>query len=534
MPTPEELEDAAARDAVAGLKRRLEELTLRSVTLWESLEPETRLTFRAMIARTVAELDTSDVADPIRRAVLEALDMGMADAARRARVAVPERPTPSSTVMLTAIKAPERATEELERAAEMIRQAETPDDLQDAFIRARRAVSRTEAAARFAVNRALSEGTQHVADLHRLSRVWIPERDACVHCLAYAGEVAGPGEAFRGGLTFGAKPLTAAGDHVDCPLHPNCRCRVQVYAVGVDSPDFPAALKREALRSVLRGWSLASESPRVRLQAAERALKHASRMPKSVQDYARSAIKRGAFPRGRAFPTVSTANNTVRKANDAREVNPKPQVEVEPKRAPGGIDSLPRKGDGKGKVSGPTGDLNVTNPKYGEPGYGINCVHVVNAYELRRRGYDVEATPLPTSMWGQQGRNATEALHRWREPERPDGTREFTTLGLAALRKPGVAKEVARFLGWPPGARGWMRLAWVGGGGHIFSVEVAPDGRAVFTDAQTHTALTDTALRKWFARATAAQIVRVDDLVPTDAVMEFVRAATAAQAADQG
>ncbi len=303
MPTPEELEDAAAAAAVAGLKTRLEELVRRAMALYESLLPEVRGMILESVATSLEALDTTDVSAPMLTAATEAMTMGMEDAARRARVAVPSlRVGPA--VARAAEQAPGKATEELGKAAQAVRQAETPDDLQDALLVARRAVTRTEAAARFAVNRSLSDGTQRVADMHGLSRVWIPERDACVHCLAYAGEVAGPGESFRGGLTFAAKPLRPASDTVDCPLHPNCRCRTQVYDPAKDSPDFPAGLKREALRSILRGFSLASEPERVRLDAADRALKAAGSMPKSVQDYARKAIKLGKFPRGRGFPPI--------------------------------------------------------------------------------------------------------------------------------------------------------------------------------------------------------------------------------------
>lgn len=303
MLTPEELEDAAAAAAVAGLRERLEALVLRALTLYESLLPEVRSAILETVAASLEALDTTDVTVPILAAAREALEMGAADTARRARVPVGTLRT-STAVTRAAEQAPAKATEELVKAAAKVRVVEDVDDLQDALIDARRAVTRTEAAARFAVNRSLSDGTQQVADRHGLSRVWLPERDACVHCLAYAGEVAGPGERFRGGLTFGKKPLVPAGAHVDCPLHPNCRCRVQVYNPARDSPDFPDSLKREALRSILRGWSMESESPRVRLDAAERALKSAGRMPKSVQEYARKAIKKGKFPRGRGFPAI--------------------------------------------------------------------------------------------------------------------------------------------------------------------------------------------------------------------------------------
>jgi hypothetical protein len=102
-------------------------------------------------------------------------------------------------------------------------------------------------------------------------------------------------------LTFGKQALVPWPDpeHLDGPeLHPHCRCRTTPWlgsAPGYTGPDLPAVLKREAQRSILTGWRMATESERGRLDAAARLLRRGTDLPKSVQARARAAVKRGRF-----------------------------------------------------------------------------------------------------------------------------------------------------------------------------------------------------------------------------------------------
>lgn len=161
-------------------------------------------------------------------------------------------------------------------------------------------------------------------------------------------------------------------------------------------------------------------------------------------------------------------------------------------------------------------DSAATNPGYGStPRFGINCVHVVNTYELRRRGYDVTATPLPQAL-GNAGRNSQEALNRWRDPE--GKTRQLETVTKRQLVKTVEA--------WPVGARGWVTIRWgrdYGGGGHIFAVEVTTNG-VRWVEAQKGTVLenVNSYLGKAKTGKDALRVVRVDDLTPEDRVLEFV------------
>lgn len=135
-----------------------------------------------------------------------------------------------------------------------------------------------EGAASYAVHLAANEAATSAAEQTGAKLVFVAERDACLECNGYAG---------------------ATGDDIpEVPVHPNCRCELQPY----DDPAIPVALKREALRSVLRGFSLPSESEAARVRAAKAALRSRPNAPQSVKDYAAAAVKRGKFPRGRSVP----------------------------------------------------------------------------------------------------------------------------------------------------------------------------------------------------------------------------------------
>ena len=145
------------------------------------------------------------------------------------------------------------------------------------------------------VNAAGNAGATAVADAAGLATVWVAETNACVECLAYSGRVAKPGKSFPGGLTYGAKSYNPEPIAYP-PRHPRCRCTVEPLR----APEYAEALRREADRSVLRGFSLESESMKTRIDAADRLVSRGVDAPKSVIAYARRAVKVGEFPaRGR-------------------------------------------------------------------------------------------------------------------------------------------------------------------------------------------------------------------------------------------
>ena len=187
---------------------------------------------------------------------------------------------------------------------------DTFTDVSNALTESQKAVTVAEQATTYAVNAASTAGIKAVAagiPDEDVQLVWIAERDACVHCLAYAGEVVRMHESFPVGLTFGKKPLVPWPEPLwlsGPPLHPNCRCRLSVWlghAEGAPGPTLPEVLKREAQRSILRGWRMDTEPESVRLAAAARLLARGVNSPKSVKEFARRAIRKGRFPE-HAFP----------------------------------------------------------------------------------------------------------------------------------------------------------------------------------------------------------------------------------------
>jgi hypothetical protein len=184
--------------------------------------------------------------------------------------------------------------------AQNAEKATTVDALLTATAQGMRAATGSEAAARWAVNRSAARGADSICSELGAARLWIAERDACLHCLAYSGVVAQPGERFPAGLTFAEKPLKSEAIPYP-PLHPNCRCRITPWlgtkSGSGTSVEMPEALKREARRSVLLGLALPSESTPARLRAADRLLAKGAMLPASVQARARAAVRRGAFGR---------------------------------------------------------------------------------------------------------------------------------------------------------------------------------------------------------------------------------------------
>jgi hypothetical protein len=156
-------------------------------------------------------------------------------------------------------------------------------------------------------------------------------------------------------------------------------------------------------------------------------------------------------------------------------------------------------------------DVIEANPNF-EVGsaFAVNCVHCVQAFELRRRGYDVVATPLPDEMIRQQGRSAQAALTgAWSQ------SRRFTDLPATNLNEFAAS--------WGPNARGWVVVSWKTGGSHIFAVENSDTGMPSFIDPQRGIKLFSGDYTK--RAMPMVRAVRVDDLEPDpSSVMAFVRA----------
>jgi len=194
-----------------------------------------------------------------------------------------------------------RAQRELDRAIRLSRvlPMTSQADVDSVVSASYRSVTQAQSDTRWSANRSVNAGTAEVAEREGANLLWVPERTACLHCLAYAGHVVEPGQVFPKELTFATKPLSL--DAVPYPpRHPNCRCRVNVWygpagePEGMTSRQAPGALAREARRSVLRGWSDYASLPE-RLRAADRLLMRGADLPKTVAARARKDVKRGKF-----------------------------------------------------------------------------------------------------------------------------------------------------------------------------------------------------------------------------------------------
>lgn len=194
-----------------------------------------------------------------------------------------------------------RAQRELDRAVRlskilpMTKQADVDQVVSAAY----RSVTQAQSDTRWTANRSVNAGTAEVAEREGAALLWVAERTACLHCLAYSGYSVRAGDTFPQNLTFSNKPLSL--DAVPYPpRHPNCRCRVNVWygpvgePEGMSSRQAPGALAREARRSVLRGWSDYASLPE-RLRAADRLLMRGADLPKTVAARARTDVKRGKF-----------------------------------------------------------------------------------------------------------------------------------------------------------------------------------------------------------------------------------------------
>lgn len=117
--------------------------------------------------------------------------------------------------------------------------------------------------------------------------------------------------------------------------------------------------------------------------------------------------------------------------------------------------------DAKGKPQSAEDAMRKVNPHYGEDGkaYTENCQRCVIAYELQRRGFDVEATAFDGFGKDSKSRHWQSALAM--KPEE---------LG-AKKRTEVLSKIYDKAQEWGDGSRGILYVAWTRGGAHVVNVE---------------------------------------------------------------
>ena len=129
----------------------------------------------------------------------------------------------------------------------------------------------------------------------------------------------------------------------------------------------------------------------------------------------------------------------------------------------------------KGKPIPPDVAVNNANAKRASNGRGYqeNCQRCAWAFEMQRRGYDVEALPSPKDDYLCKGDN-------WMRIAQSKLTKDF--VGASSV-KTEVANITYTMQNWGEGSRGIVRMV-KGGDGHAFNVEYK-NGKVVAYDAQT-------------------------------------------------
>lgn len=151
--------------------------------------------------------------------------------------------------------------------------------------------------------------------------------------------------------------------------------------------------------------------------------------------------------------------------------------------------------------------LSLVNPNYQTGAdYQQNCGYCSVAYDMQRRGFNVEAKP-------KRGLPVTEWMNMW------DG---FTPLKTKSKRRDGARREIEDVVkSWGDGARGTIYVRWGNTrSGHFFNVE-NKGGKVMFVDAQCN----DNNCGYYFNGANTSYIYfgRTDNLSLSKKVLEAVK-----------
>ncbi|MEF3403288.1 toxin glutamine deamidase domain-containing protein [Agromyces sp. CCNWLW203] len=161
-----------------------------------------------------------------------------------------------------------------------------------------------------------------------------------------------------------------------------------------------------------------------------------------------------------------------------------------------------------------------------------NCHYVVNALELRLRGYDVIASPTVQGAVVDGSTGAISPTFEGRFPHsiaadwvQTDGSsRDFEQLGDFQGQTAREALD-ALTASWPEGGRGFIAGYWKTGGGHIFTVVKEADGVKLYDGQVNQTDVSGYLDAMHFNETSSAPwkdilVMRVDDLVPTSEVLK--------------
>lgn len=320
MPTPipdEEslaFEDASVRVVTAALSGGLSEFVSALIAAFEGtylhigdiITEKQAMEIGAAVATRIETLRWNPVRPRLEQVSLSAQRLGVKRAIRAIRVDTARRrraEVEPYTITNIAIPDPDKRLKEFLASAAKIARAgiRTREDIASVAGRINQGKARVEGHTRHVANYGLNLGVEKVARRLGERLLWVPERNACLHCLAHAGHVVRPGILFPP-VSFDPEAKNiAAVPHP--PLHPNCRCMVQVTQEREGAPPRDksdatkaAALAREARRTVAYQWTDHASGAAAE-RAAERLLSTATDLPGTVEQRARRALRKGGVRR---------------------------------------------------------------------------------------------------------------------------------------------------------------------------------------------------------------------------------------------
>lgn len=160
----------------------------------------------------------------------------------------------------------------------------------------------------------------------------------------------------------------------------------------------------------------------------------------------------------------------------------------------------------KGEHSMPSDLQNVNrNYKKGIP-YRKNCTYATAAFEMRRRGFDVDAMPIATNGL---------SIDAW--------TSMFKNIDIKETYRANPADLLKEAASWGNGARGiaYTDFGRIGSKmGHAFSIEVQ-NGYAFFVDPQRNQI--SGPVDRYFSMANKGFLARVDNLEFSDLVLQAIK-----------
>lgn len=167
-------------------------------------------------------------------------------------------------------------------------------------------------------------------------------------------------------------------------------------------------------------------------------------------------------------------------------------------------------------------DMEKVNPHYidsvygrakGGENYTTNCILCTYAYELRRRGYDVTAAPMTSSLWDKLG---NEHYKNFWSNKINDNDVSYQSLLYknAKVENIPVASDLEKTLSQNPNTRGAIAFGWKGHDvGHTINYEVDSKGKVILRDSQTNKIISSSKeIQKYTKRIKDVKYYRTDNL----------------------